>query len=349
MIQVVEQPDDTAERQVSRYLADAAAPGDVSNEHDPRWLRVLREALGHRPYLLIERNGDNHVRGCLPLALVAGPLFGRFLVSLPYLNRAGIVADCTDASAALIDEAIRLADKLDVQYLELRHCQPIYHARLPAARDEKSLMILPLPGNDEDLWQSLNPKVRNQIRKGGKHELSARRGGLELVNEFYRIFAINMRDLGTPVYPRKLFVKILEHFRGEAELVVVDFAGRAVAAAMLVHDRGCTQIPSASCLRQFNYTCANMWMYHQLLLRSIARGSTRFDFGRSSEGSSTYQFKKQWGARPQQTIWQYHVRRGDVDAVRPDSPRYKWRIAAWRKLPVWLTRLIGPAIVKGIP
>ena len=90
-------------------------------------------------------------------------------------------------------------------------------------------------------------------------------------------------------------------------------------------------------------------MYHHLLCRAIERGAGRFDFGRSSEDSGTYRFKKQWGALPIPTVWQYHVRRGDINAVRPDSPKYKRRIETWQKLPVWVTRLVGPSIVRGIP
>jgi serine/alanine adding enzyme len=90
-------------------------------------------------------------------------------------------------------------------------------------------------------------------------------------------------------------------------------------------------------------------MYHQLLLRAIARGSDEFDFGRSSIDSGTYRFKKQWGAEPTATVWQYHLRQGDISAMRPDSPGNQRKVAVWQKLPVWLTRAMGPAIVRGIP
>ena len=159
-----------------------------------------------------------------------------------------------------------------------------------------------------------------------------------------------MRDLGTPVYPKRLFSCILDRFQGQAELAVVRYQDRSIAAALLVHDhKGTTQVPSASSLRQFNPTNANMWMYHQLLLRAIDRRSQQFDFGRSSEGSGTYRFKKQWGAKPQPTLWQYRVCRGDISNMRPDSPRNQRRVETWKKMPVWLTRQIGPMIVRGIP
>ena len=313
------------------------------------YLHVLHDALGHRPFMVIARDDEGRICGLLPLVLVAGPLFGRFLVSLPYVNRAGAVALRPQTNGELIDEAVKLADRLNVQYLELRHGAPIEHSQLPQQRDEKSLMILPLGEDEQSLWQSIGPKVRNQIRKGDKHELSIRWGGLELVDDFYAIFSVNMRDLGTPVYPRKLFTQILMNFQQQAELAVVDCQGSPAAAALLIHDRHGTQVPSASCLRRHNPTNANMWMYHRLLLRTIERGSARFDFGRSSEGTGTYRFKKQWGAQPHPTVWQYHVRRGDINTVRPDNPRYRRRIETWQKLPVWVTRLVGPTIVRWIP
>jgi FemAB-related protein (PEP-CTERM system-associated) len=357
MIEVVEQPDAALIGEVRQFLAAAPASTGVCGEHDPGWLAVLREGLGHRPMMVIARadGAGRPICGYLPLALVASRLFGRFLVSLPYLNRGGVVAADRDIAAALIDKAVELAGVHDAAYLELRHGGPIEHVALGARRDEKVRMVLDLPTDGKALWNGLDAKVRNQVRKGDKNQLSVRWGGEELLGDFYRVFAVNMRDLGTPVYSRRLFGAILAQMGERAELAVTDYQGRPVAGALLVHDPataagpGETRVPSASSLRDFSHTCANMWMYYQLLLRAVGRGSARFDFGRSSEGSGTYQFKRQWGAQAQATVRQYHVRRGDIQAMRPDSPGNRRRIAVWQRLPVWLTRLVGPSIVRGIP
>jgi hypothetical protein len=92
-----------------------------------------------------------------------------------------------------------------------------------------------------------------------------------------------------------------------------------------------------------------MLMYWNLLERAVRRGQAVFDFGRSTLDSNTCQFKKQWGARPEEAHWQYYVRRGTVGDMRPDNPRYQRFIRLWQRLPVGLTRLIGPLIVRGIP
>ncbi len=354
MIQVVERLDEVWRQRLEGYLARAGARAGASGEHDPRWLEVLREGLGHRPIALVAgRNGSaggEEIRGYLPLALVRSRLFGRFLVSLPYLNRAGVVADDAEVASELIEQAVELSEELDVRYLELRQggvCSQ--HRAFNATRGEKVRMVLPLPQTPEELWRAIPSKVRNLVRKGDGTGLTIRWGGRELVDDFYRVFAVNMRDLGTPVYPRRLFEAIVRWLSDRAELAVVDCGGRPMAGALLVHDPGVTQVPSASSLRAYNHTNANMWMYYRLLARAVERGSREFDFGRSTVDSGTYRFKKQWGAQPQPTVWQYHLRCGDLGDMRPESPKNRRRVAVWQRLPVWVTRLVGPAIVRGIP
>lgn len=330
-------------------LAAYAGRGDrVPLGRDPAWLLVLHRALGHEPHCLEAVEGDR-TRGLLPLALVSGPLFGRFLVGLPYLNTGGILADDEPTAALLVDAAVALAARLGVRHLELRHERPTPHPSLDRTARSKVHMRLPLPDGPGRLWDQLSPKVRNQIRKGQKAGLTVAWGGEDRLAAFYDVFSRNMRDLGTPVYPRALFAEALRRFPGRAELCVVADGPRPLAAALLLHGRGTTEVPSASSLREANSSCANMLMYWHLLERAAARGQAEFDFGRSSPDSGPCRFKAQWGAAPQPAEWQYHSRLGQASDVRPDNPRYQRLIRLWQRLPVGLTRLIGPPIVRGIP
>jgi FemAB-related protein (PEP-CTERM system-associated) len=298
---------------------------------------------------LLEAMAGDRVVGRLPLAFVRSRLFGRFLVSLPYLNSAGVTAVDGAVAAALVDRAVSLADELDVQYLELRHEAEQAHPALTERMTSKVHMRLALPATADELWSQFSPKVRNQIRKAEKTEFSVDWGTHERLGDFYDVFSRNMRDLGTPVYGRSLFRAILTHFALHAELCTVRLARRTVAGALLVHGAGVTEVPSASSLRKFNSTNANMLLYWHLLKRAIECGQRVFDFGRSSTNSNTFRFKKQWGAQPEPAVWQYYVRRGAVGDMRPENGKYQRRIDLWRKLPVRLTRLIGPLIVRGIP
>jgi FemAB-related protein (PEP-CTERM system-associated) len=210
-------------------------------------------------------------------------------------------------------------------------------------------MRLTLPASVGALLDGLKAKVRNQVKKGQQQGFSVAWGGAELLGDFYAVFSTNMRDLGTPVYGRRLFEAILGHFGPAAELCVVRDGQRPIAGGLLVHGGAVTEVPSASSLKAYNPTNANMLLYWHLLSRAVERGQQVFDVGRSTAEGPVYRFKKQWGAEPSSAIWQYHVRHGSIDVARPDNPRHQRLIRLWKRLPVWASRILGPRIVRGIP
>jgi FemAB-related protein (PEP-CTERM system-associated) len=324
-----------------------SAPHVALSKH-PLWLRVLQTGLGHDVYAVEAVSGGCTV-GFLPLAHVSSMLFGRFLVSLPYLNTNGVVAASPEVQAELVSRAATLADELDVRYLELRHEAPVPHPSLTATLTSKVHMRLPLPATEEKLWKGFDTKVRNQIRKGEKGTFAVEWGAENLLDAFHDVLSENMRDLGSPVYGKALFAAILEAFPGDAEVCVVRDGPKPVAAALLLHGWGLTEVPTASSLKAYNPSNVNMLMYHHLLRRAVSRGQAVFDFGRSTTEGRTFKFKQQWGAEPHPAAWQYCVLHGEVGEMRPDSPRYQRAIRVWQRLPVFVTRRVGPMIVRGIP
>jgi serine/alanine adding enzyme len=314
----------------------------------PVWPLVLSRGLDHTPFWL-EVLKDGRCCGLVCLAYVRSVLFGRFLVSLPYLNYGGILADDPAAARLLIDRAVELADELKVRYLELRHRLAIEHPSLGDKATGKVNMHLALPGSAEELWMRLPCKVRNEVRKAKKHDFAVTWGSHDLLADFHHVFSRNMRDLGTPVYSRRVFQSILDHFPQRAEICVVRAAARPIAAGILLHGWGVTEVPSASSLRSYNHTCANMLMYWHLLERAIERKQAVFDFGRCTPHGNTYRFKTQWGAKPERTEWQFYLRHGRIGEMNPSNPRFERHVRRWQRLPVWVTRILGPRIVRGIP
>lgn len=317
---------------------------------DLRWMPVLRDGLGHRTvFLAAQSTADGRIIGRLPLALVSSPWFGRFLVSLPYINSAGIQAASKEVASRLIEQAVELARKWNCRFLEIRQTDAVQHPAIHGTRTDKVLMQLALPDSDAAFWEGLKSKVRSQIRKAERYSFEVAWGGEPLLDEFYSVFARNMRDLGTPVYGKSLFRAICRHFANDAEFCIVRSRRQPVAAALLVHGTTTTEVPSASALREFRSSNVNMLLYRHLIQRAIERGSSVFDFGRSTIDGPTYQFKKQWGAEPSPSVWHYHVLRGSMNDLRPDQSGTRRLIECWKRLPVWLTRLVGPGIVRGIP
>ena len=340
---------------VSEYQAGAAewdgyvhAHPDGLNYHQYGWMKVIRESFGHETTGLMARDGSGKIHGVLPLVLMKSRLFGTFLVSVPFVNYGGLLTDSGEAATSLLAAAVELRDRCGARHVELRHLR---EEPLPlACKRHKVTMLLPLADDPEQQWQGFNAKLRNQVRKAEKSGLKARFGGPELLDDFYEIFVRNMRDLGTPVYGRRFFERVLTIFPDTTRIIGVYLEGRVVAAGIASWYRDTLEVPWASSNKDFKNLCPNNLLYWEAIRFAIGKGFRTFDFGRSTPGEGTYKFKEQWGAQPHPLFWQYALRPGEsLPELNPDNPKYALAIRAWQRLPLWITRLIGPIIVKNIP
>ena len=323
----------------------AAQPGGRGC-HEWPWRRVFERALKQKPVYLIARTGGT-VEGVLPLVLIDGWIAGRALISLPFLNYGGVLASSVAARDALLASASQLAESRRCQYVELRHVDREFPDQ--PCRQHKVSMILPLQ-QPEAMWESLDRKVRNQIRKARKSELVSECGGAELLDDFYDVFSRNMRDLGTPVYSRALFAEILAAFPHRASLHIVRLGSRAIAAGISFITRSTLEVPSASSLREHNPLCPNHLLYWSIIEHAIAQGCDTLDFGRSTPGQGPHKFKEQWGAKPLPLTWEYQlVGAAAVPNTGPSNPKFKYAIELWKHCPLWLANTLGPHITRAVP
>jgi FemAB-related protein (PEP-CTERM system-associated) len=329
-----------------RRCVDASEQAELY--HDYRWRLLIEEIFGHECHYLVVRDSSRAIRGLVPLVRLRSLLFGDFLVSVPYFNYGGILADSQAAERVLTEAVAAHGRTLGVSHVELRH-RAGRSLEWPA-RDDKVAMTLELPAEESALLKSFGSKLRAQIKRPQKAGATCRSGGLELLDDFFAVFARNMRDLGTPVYPRRFFARILELFPKQARIIVVDLRGEPVAAGLALQHRATIEIPWASSLRKANPEGVNMLLYWAVLRYAIASGCRRFDFGRSSKDSGTYRFKQQWGAQPQQLCWHYWLaENGALPQLTPTNPKYRLAIALWKRLPLAAANWLGPQIVAKLP
>jgi FemAB-related protein (PEP-CTERM system-associated) len=291
--------------------------------------------------------GNDSIVGVLPLVRLKSFLFGDFLVSVPFFNYGGSIADSSEIRAKLFNETEDLGALLGVDHIETRELTLVPNW---PGRTDKVAMILELPETEDELAKSLGSKRRSQIRRPLREDPTTRKGGSELLDEFYAVFCRNMRDLGTPVYSKSMFRELVGRFSENCEIIVIDIGGVPAAAAFLIHANGTTEIPWASTVREFNPVSINMLLYWEALRSALAAGSKQFDFGRSTIDAGTYRFKKQWGAKPLQFHWHYWLPNdAEMPGLNPGSGKFDIAINMWKRMPLWLTRLIGPSIVKHLP
>jgi FemAB-related protein (PEP-CTERM system-associated) len=322
------------------------APGGTIY-HQLSWRRIFAREFKWDTHYLEARRGDS-IEGILPLVRLKSRLFGDFLVSLPYVNYGGVLARSAEADQLLVAAGSKLAGSLGVSHLELRELRP--RDRDWPVRTEKVAMHAKLEANEDEHWRQLSSKLRSQVRRPQKEGATTRVGGAELLPQFYAVFAHNMRDLGTPVYSRSFFATVMEELKEHVDVVLAELNGAPVAAGILLHFGSRTEIPWASSLRSVNRLGVNMLLYWACLKRAIEKGSTVFDFGRSTQDSGTFQFKRQWGAQPVPMYWHYWLRAGgDLPRLNPSNPRFAMAIAAWQRLPLWVANGLGPHIVRNLP
>jgi len=328
----------------TQWDAFVASHPDAAGYHEWAWRGVFERAFGHHGVYLVARRGYD-IDGVLPLIDVRSLLFGRFLTSLPFVSYGGVLARTAAAAGALKDAATRLALERGCRHVELRHVRRQF-PDVPV-RQHKVAMRLALTG---DLWNRLDRKVRNQIRKAQKSDLMVERAGADLLADFYGVFARNMRDLGTPVYALRFFAEILAAFPGRAQVLVVRHESRPVAAAVSLRTRRAAELPWASSLREFNQLCPNHLLYWRAIEAAFTEGADTFDFGRSTPDCGTYRFKAQWGAVPTPLHWEYtYLADGNLPDQGPTNPRFQPAIALWKRMPLGLANALGPRIVRGIP
>ena len=291
---------------------------------------------------------------------------------MPFLNYGGILADNEETEIALLSEAVKLGQKLKASTIELRHLKPLTISVPPTSSDSsnpmnpsnssnpsnpincvtkthKVRMLLQLPELSDELFKSYNAKLRSQIRRPQKEGMDAIVGGAELLDDFYKVFTVNMRDLGSPVHSKNLFREILNHFDQNVKIGIVTYKGQSVAAGMIIRFKNIIEIPWASTLKKYNQFSPNMLLYWSFLEYACKNGHQYFDFGRSTPGEGTHRFKEQWGAKPFPMYWHNIVLNGRPAGNNgSEKSRYETAIRYWKRLPLPISNMIGPYIRKHI-
>lgn len=323
---------------------------DSSVYHLSGWTQIAREVFAHRGMFVEARDSAGALMGVLPVIQQRSRLLGNFATSLAFFNYGGALAADPLVARQLMIAAAEAAEERGCRYLEFRdvHPRPVEWTQ----RNDKITLRLELPETIEALSKSLGSKVRSQVKRAEREGVECRTGSAALLDQFYGVFAENMRDLGTPVYPKRFFEAILKRFEEYCQLVVIESHGEPWAAAFLVFWRGGAEVPWASCRAKAKPLGANMRLYWELLSQAIGCGCRSFDFGRSTVNSGTYRFKRQWGAQPAPLYWYRWNRHGSGGETSAGEERGKvmsLATAIWQRLPLPIANTLGPVISGSLP
>jgi FemAB-related protein (PEP-CTERM system-associated) len=325
----------------ARIVAFVEASDGATPFHLPAWSQAVQAGCGQRARYLVAQRADGVIAGVLPLSEMRSPLFGRALVSTGFGVDGGVLGDAVEPLAS---GAWDLAQQLGCPSVELRG------GTVPAGwtSDETSYLgfARALAADDDSELLAIPRKQRAEVRRALGFDLDIATGtSPALQAEHYRVYAESVRNLGTPVFPARLFRSVMAAM--DADILTVRHQGRAVASVLSVYFQGTVYPYWGGGTAAARGLRANDRMYFALMGHARARGCTRFDFGRSKTDTGAAAFKKNWGFVPEPRLY---AKRSDGPAreVNPLNPKYALMVRTWKKLPLWAANAAGPWISRGL-
>ena len=323
----------------------AAQPGG-SPFHLIGWKHVLEKTFGFQAaYSYAERGGE--ISAIVPLFRISNWVVGKALIAAPLGVYGGICAADAESDEALLEHVKRLAESEQVDYLELRNRSgELLDGFHP--NDLYVTFTTQLTNSDANM-KGLPKGTRYMIRKGEKANLTSRIG-YDQLGAFYDLFANSMRRLGTPVFPPQLFKNIAEEFGDLSHLMVVYHGEMPVSGMLSFLFNGVSMPYYMGASPEAPALAANNFLYWRLMEDATERGMKSFDFGRSKRGTGVYDFKSKWNTKIEPLKYQvYLVRRKTAPNFSPVNPKFQVATRVWQKLPLWLTRQVGPHVVRWFP
>ena len=331
--------------------ADAFVKGNVDGTpfHRPGWLHAVERGTGNRAYMLAAVASSGQIAGLLPLTHMKSRLFGEALVSSGFAVDGGILAGDPGVHSALACAAEGLARDRRIGSIELRggtapsedwsvhEGSHLGFVRPIASDDEAELLAVPRKHRAELRKALANPALRVEV---GRDE--------HLVATHYDVYAQSVRNLGTPVFPRRLFREVLAAFGEDADILIVYEGDRPVSGVLTLYHQGKVMPFWGGGVADARRLRSNELMYYRLMGHGRTRGMRVFDFGRSKTGSGQAAWKKSFGFDPVPLAYHSWSATGERRDINPNSAHYQRRVEMWKKLPLPIANLIGPLISRGL-
>lgn len=323
--------------------------------HLAGWERVVHQLFGHRVENLTAWRGDELV-GFLPLMACRGLTGKRNLLSVPYAVYGGPLGDSPETEAALMTAAGERGRQLGVGRVELRTRHAPRWEGLPTApglvpSDLYVTFEKELPDEVEGVLAEMPKKARAEARKARKKHGLELSHGVWFVDDLYRLFLRNKRQLGSPGMPASLFYKMVAEFGTDCEVHLVR-RGKEALAAVMTFAYGDTLLAYYSGTAEGAdraYSASN-FMYMALQEWAVAQGFKRFDFGRSRRDSGAMDFKRRQGFEAVDLEYRYlMVRASELPSFTPSNPRTAVLRNTWSKLPMWAVRRMSGRLARFLP
>jgi len=314
------------------------------------WMNFVHNVYQFPVYRLV-CNMNDQVEGWLVLTHIQHPVFGNYLATSPFGSYGGFAYASAAAHDALLEKAQTLANDLGVEYVNIRfeagnETPPNHWIQHPIY----STYVVELASNSDLLLSNFGSDHRNHVRKSIKKGFSIKFGHLDLLNDAYEALAQSMHELGSP-YHRKNYLNDMAEAMGDSLEFVVLYGPRneLAGAGVFISQGDMVTNLHANILRRFRSDYAGEFLYWSVISRYCEKSFKVLDLGRSLNGSGNETFKMKWKPRKVPlAYWYYLPKGGPIPELNQKSPKFRFAIWMWQRLPSMVVRMLGPSLIRGI-
>nr|BBH88418.1 peptidoglycan bridge formation protein FemAB [Thermosporothrix sp. COM3] len=305
--------------------------------HDQAWLTLVARRYGYHTEILTTTDREGRITGMLPVSLVSSPLTGRRLVSFPFSDYCPVIAADISAERELVCQALDLARRSRVRYLELRPGTSLQGHDELMESDLYVRWMLELDSDLGTLWKRLRKPIQRQIKKARNQGVQVRpareRDEMAL---YYRLHLLTRNKHGMPAQPRAFFFDLWDAFasRGHLHLLLAEYQGTVIAGMILLAYGSTVRYAYGASSERFLQLAPNNLLLWEALSWGGTHGYRRFDFGRTArDNEGLMEFKRRWGAAMEPLPYYYFPEVAGMVATSESSAKYRVLTACWRRLP----------------
>ena len=203
------------------------------------------------------------------------------------------------------------------------------------------------PAEEQIIARAYIKRSKEMTKNSDKCDLLCNTGSLELLDKFYFLYLQNMKELGTPPFPKNYFRKIIENFPQKAKIILVENQRQICSSSFII---------KVSKKELFTYVISTPRLYksgrssHLIYMQAAKEaqnlGCSVINFGRSIDGSGPAFFKSRYGLEIVPLLIYSPYENWNV--TNPKNSILRHAVTIWKKLPIPLTRVGGILFAKHV-
>ena len=299
--------------------------------HHPTLPTIIAQSFGWKPMTIRHPDGWQ-------LNLICT---GRSLVSLPHFSYGAFFNDGNgNAEVSMYNYLQKLHFVKGFNGLEYR--QLASQGQENGFKVVSWLKLNERQGNESSGFSST---IRRKISKARRSGLEVKAGGIELLKDFYPVYARHMHHLGSGALPLRFFRKLLAGYDGHdsgAFVFILYHKGKPQGAACNLFYRDFYENEWFATTPAVQKIYGSYALHAAMIDHAISLGSSLYSFGQSTAGSGVHLFKKHWNTTDVPLQWMNFPQQSRK--LRKQS----WLRTIWKRMPYGVAKYIGRWVAKWV-